>query len=280
LPQLYEAKLVNRDSSAGKKLSSRAMRAWSGTACQIGDVVLFAGTFVGMFALPYFHAHGTLSGFLQMREMTRNTLVTLMCLGTWHVLLVVIGVYSIRLARSIPEYTFRCLIALNCCAAVVGLIEVELRRQSSVWQTVGIFWIVSAGLFILLRALLLAFARSPKALALPIRRLIIVGNGQRAGQLYDEVRAHPEWAYSLVGFVGFELEQSFLPASMLLGGVKELEVILAGNAADEVIVAVPMVDHNEIVSHSIAVCQLAGVPCQYFTEHFGVSMDRKVSELK
>jgi len=169
LPQIYEAKSVNRDSSATKRWSLRATQAWSGTACQIGDVVLFAGTFVGLFALPYFRAHGTLSGFLQMREAMRNILVALMCLGTWHVLLVVIGVYSIRLARSIPEYTFRCLIALNCCAAVVGLIEVELRRQSSVWQMVGIFWIVSGGLFVLLRALLLAFARSPKAFALPIR---------------------------------------------------------------------------------------------------------------
>ncbi len=71
-----------------------------------------------------------------------------------------------------------------------------------------------------------------------------------------------------------------LPASMLLGGVKELEVILAGNASDEVIVAVPMVDHEEIVSHSIAVRQLTGVSCQYLTEHFGLSMNRMVSALK
>lgn len=67
---------------------------------------------------------------------------------------------------------------------------------------------------------------------------------------------------------------------MLPGGVKELEVILAVNVSDEVIVAVPMVDHEEIVSHSIAVCQLTGVPCQYLTEHFGLSMNRMVSALK
>ena len=61
--------------------------------------------------------------------------------------------------------------------------------------------------------------------------------------------------------------QNFLPASVPLGGVKELEVILASNASDEVIVAVPMVDHKEIVSHSITVYHLACVPCQYFKEH-------------
>jgi FlaA1/EpsC-like NDP-sugar epimerase len=276
LPQNFVAGSVGPVSDGSDSWRSRTVQAWSGLVCQAGDVILLGAAFLSVLALQYFNRHGDLVGFLQMRLLARILLIAVMCMGTWHVLLVVIGVYSIRLARSIPEYVFRCAIAINCCAAVVGLIEVVLRERSSVWHTVGIYWVFSTMLFVLLRVGLLAFRRRPVQTAnLPARRLIIVGNGQRAGQLYDEVRTHPEWAYIVVGFVGFELEERFLPASLHLGEVKELEIILAGNQADEVIVAIPMKSHNEIVGHSIAMCQMVGIPCQYFTEHFATLMNKK-----
>jgi hypothetical protein len=117
-------------------------RRLAGRACQAGDLILLSTAVLGI--VDFHHLHIS----------ARNVLVTAMCISTWRVILVSVGVYPIK-ARSTANYIFRYLIALNSCTAVVGLIDVLLHSARDVWHTVGIFWLSALALTAALRIALL-----------------------------------------------------------------------------------------------------------------------------
>ena len=262
----------------GKGRRSRQILAVSDKWCQAADLVILSAAFLYVVILPFFTAQdGSIKEFLELRVSLRNVLVAGLCVSTWRTILLSVGVYSPVRTRSISDYLFRCIIALNSCTAVVGLVEVVLRKQTNVWHTVEVFWLVAFSLMTSVRALLVLFDHFLRPLFRRKRNLIIVGSGQRAGQVYDELSVHTEWSYSLVGFVDSEPQGGFVPPELILGGVDDLERILMHNVVDEVVVALPMKSQYEVVGHSIAVCQMLGIQCQYFTDYFGTALTKRRS---
>lgn len=117
-------------------------RRLAGRACQAGDLILLSAAVLGIVNIHHLHISA------------RNVLIAAMCISTWRVILVSVGVYSIK-PRSTADYIFRYLIALNSCTAVVGLIDVLLPPTRDVWHTVGIFWLLALALTAALRIALL-----------------------------------------------------------------------------------------------------------------------------
>lgn len=278
MPQPPRSKLAIKPPQKSKGRRSRKITALSGNLCQAADLIILSAAFLSIVALPFLHTQdGRFTQFLALRVSLRNVLLGALCIGTWRMILVSVGVYSPLRTRSLPDYLFRCIIALNSCTAVVGLVEVVLRKHQNVWHSVEVFWLVAVVLMGLLRALLVVFDRFLRPRLRRRRNLIIVGSGPRARQVYDELSVHQEWSYTLVGFVDSEPQGGFVPASLMLGGVDELEQILMHNVVDEVVVALPMRSQYEVVGHSIAVCQMLGIQCQYFTDYFGTALTKRRS---
>jgi exopolysaccharide biosynthesis polyprenyl glycosylphosphotransferase len=188
-----------------------------------------------------------------------------------------VGVYSPMRTRSLTNYLFRCVIALNSCTAVVGLIEVILRPGRDAWHTVEVFWVVALVVTVALRALLLVFDWLLRPMFRRGRNLIIVGSGERARQVFEEFKLHTEWDYRLVGFVDSEPQGGFVPAELILGGIDELEQILMHTVVDEVVIALPIKSQYEAVDSAITICQMLGIQSQYFTDYFGTSVTKRRS---
>jgi exopolysaccharide biosynthesis polyprenyl glycosylphosphotransferase len=278
MPQPPGVKLATEMRQGGTGPRSRKITALSGNLCQAADLVILSAAFLYIVVLPFFHARdSSFREFLALRVSLRNVLIGALCISTWRMILMSVGVYSPPRQRSLPDYLFRCIIALNSCTAVVGLIEVVLRKQQQVWRSVEVFWLVAVVLMGAVRWALVLFERFLKPSFRRRRNLIIVGSGPRARQVFDELSAHQEWSYSLVGFVDSEPQGGFVPANLILGGVADLEQILMHNVVDEVVVALPMKSQYEVVGHSIAVCQMLGIQCQYFTDYFGTALTKSRS---
>ncbi len=278
MPQPPKSKLAIELPFNGTGRRSRKITALSGNLCQASDLVILSAAFLYIVVLPFLAAqNGSFTEFLALRVSLRNVLIGGLCISTWRMILISVGVYSPLRTRSIPDYLFRCVIALNSCTAVVGLVEVVLRKQQNVWHAVEVFWLVAVVMMCFVRAMLLLFDHFLRPALRRKRNLIIVGSGARARQVYDELSVHQEWSYSLVGFVDSEPQGGFVPADMILGGVDELEQILMHNVVDEVVVALPMKSQYEVVGHSIAVCQMLGIQCQYFTDYFGTALTKRRS---
>jgi len=111
----------------------------------------------------------------------------------------------------------------------------------------------------------------------PERKLIILGSGARAVQVYKDLQANTEWDYSLLGFVDSEPQGGHVPAEMILGGTDELEDLLMHQVVDEVVIALPMKSQYEIIGRAVAICEQLGIQSQYFSDHFGSSVTKRRS---
>ena len=253
---------------AGNRWKPRRLRPIAGSLAQAADLLILSGAYLGIVLLPYLRrVHGSVSGVLQLSVSVRIVLVAALCVSTWRMIFVSVGLYTPQRTRSLMDYLLRCLIGLNSCTLVVGLIEVVLHSPASVWVVCELFWAVALGCMVLVRGMLLF--RAGRARSRKRRTLIVVGSGQRAREVYAELEAHAEWDYQLLGFVDSEPQGGFVPAGMILGGIDDLEKILTQTVVDEVMIALPMKSQYEAVGYSIAVCQMLSIQSQYFTEYFG-----------
>jgi len=149
--------------------SARRLLALSSRFCQAMDLILLAVAFLAVVMLPFFEHHsGSFGEFLKVRLSLRNVIIAVFCVGTWRVILSSIGIYSLVPTRSFNEYLFRCVIALNSCTAVIGLIEVVLGERAGVWRMIEVFWVVGLLSTAVLRLALVGFER-------------VRGGGERSG---------------------------------------------------------------------------------------------------
>jgi len=139
---------------------ARLMRAVTGRPCQIADIVILSSAFLVVAALPISHHHH--GGSLHLGISLRNLLVGAMCLATWRMILISVGVYSPSRTQSVSHYIFRCFIGLNCCTAVVGLVEVVLRTGVDTWRVIGMYWVACLLAMASVRTSLILFDRSPR----------------------------------------------------------------------------------------------------------------------
>ena len=130
----------------------------TGTLCQVLDLLLLGATFVVVAVLPGMSpAHLSPGDVLRTELSLRNAFVATMCLCTWRVLLLSVGIYVPILSRSLPNYIFRCLIGLNSCTAVIGMILLVMRTGIEVWRFMGVYWLIAFAVLILMRITLMAF---------------------------------------------------------------------------------------------------------------------------
>ena len=275
---LGETSVLNRPQRAmerpaqGLRWIPRPLRILSGWVCQAADLILLGGAFLAVATLPYLRPdHGSFANILQLRLSLRNVFVAALCLSTWRVILMSVGVYAPMRTRSQTDYLFRCIIGLNSCAGVVGLVQVVLRPGRDAWHVVETFWIVALCLTASLRIVLLLFDRLLRPIFRRGRNLIIVGSGERARQLFEELKLHTEWKYRLVGFVDSEPQGSSVPPELLLGGIDQLEQILLHAVVDEVVIALPIKSQYETFDNAVKICRTLGIRSRYLTDYFGTS---------
>ena len=261
---------------SGTSWSPRRLRAVSGRICQAADLIILSGGFLGIVILPSLTGdHSNLAGLFELRISLRNIFVAVMCISTWRMILMSVGMYTPSRTRSLSDYFFRCIIGLNSCTGVVGLVEVVLKSRTNAWQVVQSFWMSCFAMMLLLRVALLLFDRTVRPRLRRTRSLIIVGSGERAQKVLTELQAHTEWDYRLVGFVDSEPQGGFVPAEMILGGIDALEHILMHTVVDEVVIALPIKSQYEAVDRAIGICQMLGIQSQYFTDYFGSAVTKR-----
>ncbi len=256
----------------------RRLRVVSSGLCQALDLITLGGAFLALVIMPVLgqgQGDGTFLDLLQLKVTLGQIVVAVFCVSTWRIVLMTVGVYSPRRTSSVQDYVFRCVIGLNSCAGVVGLIEVVLGRRDVVWHVVGLFWLMSLLLMVTARAMLLGFDHALRPFLRRKRSLIIVGSGERAQKVLEELKVHTEWDYELVGFVDSEPQGGFVPANLMLGGMDRLEQILMHTVVDEVVIALPMKSQWEVVASAIETCQMLGVQSQYFTDFFGTAVTKR-----
>jgi exopolysaccharide biosynthesis polyprenyl glycosylphosphotransferase len=100
-------------------------------------------------------------------------------------------------------------------------------------------------------------------------RVIIVGNGSRARELYSALSEDQEVIHEVVGFVENKGEWiGGAPGVHWLGTLDKLEDILMHQAIDELFVTLPVESHYRDIQEVIRVCERVGVRVTYDADIF------------
>ena len=106
------------------------------------------------------------------------------------------------------------------------------------------------------------------------RRVLVVGTGPRAMRVAAAIHAHPRWRYQLMGFVD---DEPLMEGGQVLGCMADLESLLARQAIDEVIVALPVKSQYDAIQSAIAACERVGVQSGYSMDFFSTHIAKRRS---
>ncbi len=250
----------------------------SGIFCQICDLVALGAAFFSLFVLSSIPAEGTsVREFLRLSISVEQILIGGVSFILWRLILWGLGVYTPWRNRSHTNYLVRCLAALTVCAVAVFFLELWGHPSAEAARTAAVFWGMSLSLLMTVRLAVMTFYHHIYPLFRPERKLIILGSGARAVQVYKDLLENTEWDYSLLGFVDSEPQGGHVPPEMILGGTGDLEDLLMHQVVDEVVIALPMKSQYEVIGRAVAICEQLGIQSQYFSDHFGSHVTKRRS---
>jgi exopolysaccharide biosynthesis polyprenyl glycosylphosphotransferase len=250
----------------------------SGIFCQVCDLASLGAVFFSLFIFSSLPQEGaSLRQFLHLNISVQQMLVGTASFLLWRLILWGCGVYTPWRNRSHNNYLLRCLAALAACAVAVFLLEFWTHPYAEAVRTAAVFWGMALSLLMTTRLGIMIFYHHVYPLFRPERKLIILGSGARAVQVFKDLQENTEWDYSLLGFVDSEPQGGHVPPDMILGGTDDLEDLLMHQVVDEVVIALPMKSQYEVIGRAVAICEQLGIQSQYFSDHFGSQVTKRRS---
>jgi FlaA1/EpsC-like NDP-sugar epimerase len=148
-------------------------------------------------------------------------------------------------------------VLLGIRALTLGVLTIPLSVLLIEWvlttQVTAVAWIAYRTAFERLR-------RSQWENGDPRKRVLIVGAGEAGNMLAREIRRYPT-GYELVGFVDDEPTKwgDWIQGAEIVGASRDLPAIARSVSADELILAVPSAEPDEM-RRLVALCEAAGLP--------------------
>jgi exopolysaccharide biosynthesis polyprenyl glycosylphosphotransferase len=185
------------------------------------------------------------------------------------------GVYGPKSATLRAEVRNR-VAAVSLASLFVLLFPALSKTGAFSWMVVPCFWIAcSAG-----TVALAALRRSVKSRSgNPRRETLIVGSGPLALELSDRLKLGRD--SRVVGFVDSpnghrvpdEIQQN------LVGSLENLDRLLMTQIVDRVMIALPVKSCYDQIQNTIAICEEAGVQCEYQPRFFELCLARPTYEI-
>jgi exopolysaccharide biosynthesis polyprenyl glycosylphosphotransferase len=205
--------------------------------------------------------------FLLMR-LSLGNLLTLVAFGYfWQLMFVLFGLYDgsepRRLRDEAPSVAGACTLG-----ALMSLLPIAWSDSGAYnLGVVLLAWPLTIIATLAVRLLLRWIAE--RAAERERQRVVIVGSGPLALDVYDRARADPTAAYEVLGFVDTNSDIMAPPVrERLLGSLDELEPILMENVVDEVLIALPVKSRYNEIQRAIEDCERAGVQSRYSPDLF------------
>lgn len=271
--KLLSSPFVHSDEVASSmRLRPAAARGIAGRASGIADVALLSLVLIyftlWVSGVPY--ATDPL-GILSARLSVGHFLVLAFCWMIWRSVFFYCGLYTWQHIQSAKGVVGRVLLATGISAVIAGqVISVQWHHGHFARMTIY-FWLAASCCALTSRAVIGAFHLYIRPHLRRTRNALVVGSGERAARVCEELRTHPEWDYRVLGFVDSAPSESLGSPEKILGRITDLEEILMRQVVDEVIVALSIKSHYAAIERVIAACERVGVQVQYSEDLFDVS---------
>ncbi|RJQ51968.1 MAG: sugar transferase [Actinobacteria bacterium] len=224
----------------------------------------------------------------------------------------IVAAFYVRFGATLPPFNFRAYSSLASYITIIllGTLYVyglyEVQRTPNAWDIVSsIFQATTLGLmlvviltffvrffsfprtvFVLAWVFLLVLLSGWRIVAArllkiqwPIQKILVVGTGDIARQLVNELGQRAQWGYRVVGVAGGDGEEAAVPVPVL-GSVHDISRIVRDRQVDRIIVTSPT-KHREILE-DLARSDEAGVQVDVVPELYEIFMgtvDNLVSDI-
>lgn len=247
-----------------QSLAPRAARAFD-TACAL---VLLLAVFIAANAARMPDGPGD---FLSARVGVKNVIALAVFLVLWDTSFGVMGLHEARRWR-LSDQALRIVRATSMGTLPLLLFPLISRDRGFRLEIVAAFWCAALVAELAGRTLLTLLARVLATQATGSVRLVVVGSGPRTLRLFERIQAEPLAQFTVLGFlddpgphpVAFAIRQR------LLGGLDDLEGVLARTAVDQVLITLPVRSHYEAIQQALVTCGRLGVEVHYLSDVFDV----------
>jgi exopolysaccharide biosynthesis polyprenyl glycosylphosphotransferase len=208
--------------------------------------------------------------FLSIQITLRNVLLLSVLATAWPLILHSRGLYNSARIRSAADERMRVIGACTLgSAAAVIIASIGAAGEFAIRDLVY-FWLLTSSGTLALREVHRRLIRRPYH-----RRVLLVGSGLRALQMWQSLSADVGASCELVGVVECPDCMPAKPAvdTPYLGPLDQLEGLLMRHAIDEVCVALPVKSHYREIQMAIRTCERVGVRTKYQADLF----DREVA---
>ncbi len=188
------------------------------------------------------------------------------------------GLYSRRPGRStLQDFLAVIRVSLFVLLLAYGVTIVWRVSSLSRWL-LAFYWVFSVLFVTIFRFIVNKISARVRRLGLDKRRAMIVGSGQLAERVTERILDHPEYGYSIAGYVaeGQAQAEGALGDQQLLGGFDELARILIDNRPDEVFIALSRPHHGRLVEF-VDLCEREGVNVSIIPDFFEVLLGRSIN---
>jgi exopolysaccharide biosynthesis polyprenyl glycosylphosphotransferase len=214
----------------------------------------------------------TIDSFLRHRISLLALVYELGLLLSWRVLFWIMSLYQPKLIRGIGSFLWRIPLTVVPCAGILIPIFVWHMNDPQLIRSLFTFWFIGTTLMLSTRAGLYTYDEVVRPMLRRQRSVIICGTGYRAQTLALELATHPDYRYTLMGFVDSDPQGACERLAPMLGGVDDMDSLLMKLPVDEVIIALPVKSCFADIERIVSQCGRAGVQLQYSLDLFSTDI--------
>lgn len=161
---------------------------------------------------------------------------------------------------SILTYGWEILKAMALAMGLLLTILFLLNIKEISRLVVGLFAVLDFVALVGIRVIVKWHVRRSIKLEKNFKYILIIGTGERARQIYQELRNHAEYGLNIIGCLDIDANRvgSKVKEASVIGTINEFSAVLKNNVVDEVILAIPrsMFQEVENIVHS---CEEEGI---------------------
>lgn len=208
-------------------------------------------------------------------DLRQYLLVLYLWVPIWILMLKFNGAYRsfrilsfLEIIGGVIKSTFFSAFAFACLASLL-----KIHFVSRIFG--AIFLVISSGLLILEKWVLVSIIHYIRQKGYNFRRVLIVGTGPRAERFIQMIKEHPDWGLRISGLIDDEPDRVGKEFSgiRVIGVLADIPKILREDVIDEVIFIVPRM-WLERIQESVTACEIQGVRTSVAADLFNLNIAR------
>jgi exopolysaccharide biosynthesis polyprenyl glycosylphosphotransferase len=202
---------------------------------------------------------------------TESAIFFLGVFSSWAIVLSSFWLYRSKRLASWEDEFFDVLRAVAFCTLIVATLMLLAEWQIFPKRFLLIFSATSFALLFFLRLLKRSLLKQFRLHGRNLRRVVVIGAGNRGQQIVKLIKENPEIGYHFAGFV------DDIDTPEVIGNLDEISKVLAENVIDEVIICLPIKTFYEQMELVARAAEEQGITVRIYSDLFNLRLAKAVA---